>query len=82
MTLHWTVKKPPRSSIEDLIRFCYEREVPFDPTQWHEWNTLLWPVRAIGGGWTIGRTWRRLGQDGWEFRPREESYEDWAARQW
>ena len=66
----------------ELIRFCYEHEIPFDARYWHKWNTLCWPVRTIDGGWACGITWRRLGHGGWEFRPREEPYEEWLERQW
>jgi hypothetical protein len=80
--MHWAGPKSRRKSMVELIRFCYEREIPFDAGYWHEWNTLLWPVKMLDGGWTCGRTWRRLSPHGWEFRPREESYDDWAAQQW
>lgn len=55
------------------------RPAPFDERYWHKWSTNL-PVRTLNGGFAL-MVWRRRRPDGsWEYRPREETHEEWLDR--
>jgi hypothetical protein len=56
------------------------RNKPFDTSRWHQWETGRF-VRTIDGHWTVGAVWRRARNGRWEYQEREESEEDWLARQ-
>ncbi len=58
------------------------RRAPFNVLEWHEWTTGLWPVKSVDGGQVFGRVWRRLHKGEWQYRQRNESEQDFDARQW
>jgi hypothetical protein len=66
--------------IVDFLRFIYTREVPANPMTWHRRNMFL-SVRCTDGKLAL-RVWRRKTLNGqWEYKPREETFEEWTHRQ-
>lgn len=63
-----------------LLQTAYERVPPEDPSIWHKWNMLLWPVRTIDKKWTMGNVWRRRHNGRWEYRERPETLEEQLDR--
>lgn len=60
-----------------LIRKFYGRVPPIDESQWHKWNLMLWPVRAIDGTLTFGEVLRRKTSQGWEYKNYPETFREW-----
>ena len=67
-----------------MLRAFYDRTPPKDPFVWHQWNTIVWPVRTAEGGWTFGYVWRIRKGDVWYYMPRKEAetLDDWLSRTW
>jgi hypothetical protein len=54
-----------------------------DDTLWHKAEVLRpWGVKTIDGKRAFHYVWRRRTPQGWEYQKREESFEEWEARQW
>lgn len=65
----------------DTVRSMYGRKVPANPYEWHS-RELFFPAKTLDGAYAL-RVWRRLRQDGkWEYKKREETGDEWQARQW
>jgi hypothetical protein len=71
--------------MRSLLKFfkeIYCGPEPHDDTQWHVRDVTL-PVRDVSGKWLIGPTvWRRRGPDGWQYKFRQETADEFCDRQW
>jgi hypothetical protein len=44
--------------------------------EWHR-QRVLFPVRTDTGRLTFGEVWRKRTENGWVYRAREETFDEW-----
>lgn len=60
------------------------RAKSYDPTCWHKCNAFF-PRRLVGGRFSRlvnPKLQRRWNGTAWEYRDEEETFDEWADRQW